>query len=72
MQNVRCQVEFTIKHDGFSAIKQHLTSLKHKNMDSQQKQNQLLHNFFESKNTSESESQFMRTFLHISFNQTSP
>lgn len=51
-----CQVNFTIKYDGISAVKQHLNSLKHKNMDKQQKQNQLLHNFLESKDTSETES----------------
>lgn len=48
-----CQVCFTVKHDGVGAIKQHLNSLKHNNMEKQQKQNQLLHNFFESKSTSE-------------------
>lgn len=49
-----CQVQFTVKYDGISAIKQHLNSQKHKNMDNQQKQNQLLHNFLES--TPENES----------------
>jgi len=67
-----CQIRFIVKYDGISAIKQHLNSLKHKNMNNQQKQNQLLHNFFENKNTLENEySCFMRTFLYISFSQTS-
>lgn len=30
-----CQIRFTIKHDGISAIKQHLNSLKHKKLDNQ-------------------------------------
>jgi len=37
-----CQIRFIVKYDGISAIKQHLNSLKHKNMN---------HNFFENKNT---------------------
>lgn len=51
-----CQIQFTIKHDGVGAIKQHINSQKHKNMNNEQKQNQLFHNFFESKNTPENES----------------
>lgn len=51
-----CQVQFTVKYDGIGAIKQHLNSLKHKNIENQQKQNQLLNNFLESKNTPENES----------------
>jgi len=34
-----CQIRFIVKYDGISAIKQHLNSLKHKNMNNQQKQN---------------------------------
>lgn len=34
-----CQIRFTVKYDGIGAVKQHLNSLKHKNMDNQQKQN---------------------------------
>jgi len=51
-----CQIRFIVKYDGTSAIKQHVNSLKYKNMNNQQKQNQLLHNFFENKNTLENES----------------
>lgn len=51
-----CQVHFTIKHDGVSAVKQYLNSIKHKDMNTQQKQNQLLDNFIENKNTPENES----------------
>lgn len=51
-----CQVQFTVKHDGINAIKQHLNSQKHKNIDKQQKRNQLLNNFLENKNTPENES----------------
>lgn len=50
-----CRVTFTIKYEGFLALKKHQNSEKHKKRLSIIKQNKIMNSFFSTKNSTEIE-----------------
>lgn len=61
-----CRVTFTIKYEGFLALKKHQNSEKHKKRLSIIKQNKIMNSFFSTKNSTEIEN-IARTELKLTY-----